>query len=96
MVQIKENSFLARIAAKKLKANSIAMVIGNTIHLHNVSRKIFLEDERWVKHEMAHIDQYRRFGLVRFLLLYTWYSIKYGYRNNPFEIEAREKEKGLR
>jgi hypothetical protein len=96
MVQIKENSFLARIAAKKLKANSIAMVIGNTIHLHNVSRKIFLEDERWVKHEMAHIDQYRRYGLVRFLLLYTWYSIKYGYRNNPFEIEAREKEKGLR
>jgi hypothetical protein len=96
MVQIKENSFLARIAAKKLKANSIAMVIGNTIYLHNVSRKIFLEDERWVKHEMAHIDQYRRYGLVRFLLLYTWYSIKYGYRNNPFEIEAREKEKGLR
>jgi hypothetical protein len=96
MVQIKENSFLARIAAKKLKANSIAMVIGNTIHLHNVSRKIFLEDERWVKHEMAHIDQYRRYGLVRFLLLYTWYSIKYGYRNNLFEIEAREKEKGLR
>ncbi len=95
-VQIKENSFLARIAAKKLKANSVAMVIGNTIHLHNVSRKIFLEDERWVRHEMAHIDQYRRYGPVRFLLLYTWYSIKYGYRNNPFEIEAREKEKGLR
>lgn len=96
MVQIKENSFLARIAAKKLKANSVAMVIGHTIHLHNVTREIFLEDQRWVKHEMAHIDQYRRYGLVRFLLLYTWYSIKYGYRNNPFEIEAREKEKGLR
>lgn len=95
MVQIKENSFLARIAAKKLKVNSVAMVIGKTIHLHNVTREIFLEDERWLKHEMAHVEQYKRYGLFRFLLLYTWYSIKYGYTNNPFEKEAREKEKSL-
>ena len=96
MVQIRENSFLARIAARKLKANSVAMVIGNTIHLHNVTREIFLQDERWLKHEMAHVEQYKRYGLLRFLLLYTWYSIKFGYTNNPFEIEAREREKGLR
>ncbi|MBP6688068.1 MAG: DUF4157 domain-containing protein [Lacibacter sp.] len=94
MIQIKENSLLARIAARKLNANSVAMVIGNTIHLHNVTAKMFLQDDRWVKHELAHVEQYRRLGIFKFLLLYTWYSMKYGYRNNPFEIEARAKEKG--
>jgi hypothetical protein len=71
MVQIKENSFLARIAAKKLKANSVAMVIGKSIHLHNVTREIFLQDQRWLKHEMAHVEQYKRYGLFGFLLLYN-------------------------
>jgi hypothetical protein len=71
MVQIKENSFLARIAAKKFKGNSVAMVIGKTIHLHNVTREIFLQDQRWLKHEMAHVEQYKRYGLFGFLLLYN-------------------------
>lgn len=95
MLQIKENSLLARIAAKKLKADKVAMVIGKTIYLHNTKREDFLLDARWVKHEMAHIEQYKRLGIVKFLFLYTWYSMKYGYHNNPFEIEAREKEKSL-
>jgi hypothetical protein len=95
MIQIKENSILARIAAKKLKADKVAMVIGKTIYLHNTKREDFLLDARWVKHEMAHIEQYRRYGVIKFLLLYTWYSMKYGYYNNPLEIEAREKEKSL-
>ncbi len=95
MIQIKESSVLASIAAKKLKADKVAMVIGKTIHLHNTTREDFLLDTRWVKHELAHIEQYQRYGVIKFLLLYTWYSIRYGYYNNPFEIEAREKEKSL-
>jgi hypothetical protein len=91
--QIKEQSFLALLAAKKLKAQKVAMVIGKTIHLHNTSTTDFLKDERWLKHELAHIEQYQKHGLIKFLVLYIWYSIKYGYYNNPFEIEAREKEK---
>lgn len=69
------------------------MVIGNTIHLHNTSAAEFLKDDRWLKHELAHIEQYKKHGVVKFLALYLWYSIKYGYYNNPFEVEAREKEK---
>ena len=95
MIQIKENSFLAFVAAKKLKADKVAMVIGKTIYLHNTTREDFFLDARWVKHEMAHVEQYQQHGILKFLLLYTWYSIKYGYYNNPFEIEAREKEKSL-
>ncbi len=70
------------------------MVIGNTIHLHNTTTAEFLKDERWLRHELAHIEQYRQHGLIKFLVRYLWYSIKYGYYNNPFEVEAREKENG--
>ncbi|MBY0476392.1 MAG: DUF4157 domain-containing protein [Chitinophagaceae bacterium] len=92
-LHIKEQSFLAMLAARKLKTNKVAMVIGQTIHLHNTSKEDFLKNERWVKHELAHIEQYKKYGLLKFLTLYTWYSIKYGYHLNPFEVEAREKEK---
>lgn len=71
------------------------MVICNTVYLHNTTREEFLQNTRWVKHEMVHVEQYRRHGILKFLLLYSWYSLKYGYTNNPFEIEAREKEKSL-
>ncbi|MFT3846605.1 MAG: DUF4157 domain-containing protein [Lacibacter sp.] len=90
--RIKEKSLLALFAAKKLKANRVAMVIGKTIHLHNTKREDFLNNKRWLKHELAHIEQYKRYGLLKFLLLYLWYSIKYGYYNNPFEVEARKAE----
>jgi hypothetical protein len=90
--QIKEKSFLALLAAKKLKAKKVAMVIGKTIHLHNTTAADFLKDERWLKHELAHIEQYQKHGHIKFLALYIWYSIKYGYYNNPFEVEARKKE----
>lgn len=92
-LRIKEQSWLAFLAAKKLKANKVAIVWGRTIHLHNTLKDEFLQNDRWVRHEMAHVEQYRRYGLFRFLVLYLWYSIRFGYYNNPFEIEARAKEK---
>ena len=42
-------------------------------------------------HEEVHMDQYERYTWIGFILLYSFYSIKYGYWNNPLEIEAREK-----
>jgi hypothetical protein len=91
---IKENSWLALLAAKKLKTDRVAMVIGKTIYLHNASTADLLNNQRWLQHELAHVEQYKQHGVVKFLLLYLWYSAKYGYYNNPFEVEAREKEKG--
>lgn len=93
--RIKENSFIAKLAALKLKTRQVAIVFGKTIHLHNTSKESFLQNQRWLRHELAHIEQYSRYGFVRFLVLYVWYSIKFGYYNNPLEVEAREKEKEL-
>jgi len=91
-LKIKENSFIARLAAKKLKSDNMAITIGQTIHLYNTSKEKFLSDERWVRHEMQHIRQFRRYGILRFIVLYTWESIRHGYYNNKWEKEAREAE----
>lgn len=89
---LKENSWLAAIAAKKLQAASVAMVLGNTIHLYNTSQEEFLKNENWVKHELCHIEQFRQHGYISFIVKYLWESIRKGYYDNKFEVEARAAE----
>jgi hypothetical protein len=48
-----------------------------------------LTDAGLINHEMVHIAQIEKIGPVKFTLMYIWYNIRYGYENNPFEIEAR-------
>jgi hypothetical protein len=91
-VKIKQDSILAKMAAFNLKANNMAIVFGNTIHLHGVSKQEFLSNDRWVKHELKHVAQFQHYGFINFLLRYVWESIKKGYRNNKFELEARAAE----
>ncbi|CAB4126891.1 hypothetical protein UFOVP254_28 [uncultured Caudovirales phage] len=55
-------------------------------------RSGFTPDERIVRHEGVHWAQYERMGAVRFYLTYLWYQMRYGYKNNPMEIEARGAE----
>lgn len=89
---IKENSLVAKIAARKLKASSVAIVFGRTIHLWNSSKEDFLKNERWLKHELCHIRQYKQHGYLGFIAKYLWESLRKGYYNNKFEVEAREAE----
>lgn len=91
---IKEHSLVARIAAIKLRSGSAAIVLGNTIHLHNCSKEEFLQNKRWLNHEICHIRQFQKFGFFRFILMYLAESIRNGYHNNKFEKEARDAENG--
>lgn len=91
-VLIKENSWIAKLAAKKLQSNNVAIVIGKTIHLYHVSKEDFLKDSRWVKHEMCHIKQFKENGLFTFIIKYLWETGKSGYYNNKYEVEARAAE----
>ena len=93
-IRIKEHSFLAWIAAKKLRARKVALVIGNTIYLHNTSRLEFLNDNRWLLHELKHVEQFQKHGKVAFIIRYCLESIRKGYYNNRFEVEARAAESG--
>lgn len=95
-VIIKENSWMARIAAGKLKADKVAMVLGRTIHLHNTSREEFLRNKKWLRHEIAHVKQYKALGWVKFLTLYLMESFNKGYNDNRFEVDARKMESDLR
>jgi hypothetical protein len=92
-IKIKENSWIAKLAARKLHTNNMAIVIGKTIHLHNATRRDLLQNEKWLKHEMCHIRQFQQHGFVSFIAKYLWQSVKKGYHNNNFEVAAREAEK---
>ena len=91
--KIKENSIIASLAARKLKSKRAAIVFGHTIHLHNISRDQFYNDERLMRHELCHVKQYEEHGFLGFLVKYLVESIKKGYTNNKFEIEARNAER---
>lgn len=91
-IKIKEKSWVAKIAAKKLRTGSVALVLGHTIHLWGANRKALLSDPYWLNHELKHVEQYLRYGSLWFLALYLWESMRKGYRNNKYEIEARAAE----
>jgi hypothetical protein len=95
VVRIKENSWLAKMAARQLKADKVAMVLGKTIHLYDASKEEFLNNPKWVRHEVAHVKQYCKLGFLKFILLYLLESFNKGYEHNRFEVEARNKEKDV-
>ncbi|MEO8860484.1 MAG: DUF4157 domain-containing protein [Ginsengibacter sp.] len=92
MLRIKENSWIAKLAARKLKSENVAIVIGSTIHLYNVSRQQFLQNEKWVKHEVCHLQQFKKHGKIIFIIKYLWENIQHGYYNNKYEVAARNAE----
>lgn len=77
------------MAALKLRTNAVAIVLGKTIHLHHTSKVDFLQNKKWLLHELCHVKQYRQHGFFGFILKYLFESIRHGYYNNRFEIEAR-------
>lgn len=91
-VTIKENSWLAKIAAYRLKSKKVAMVVGQTIYLYNTSKEDFLRNPKWLRHEITHVKQFAQHGYLKFILLYVMETFNKGYQYNKFEIEARRKE----
>ena len=87
--RIRENSWIAKIAARKLRSQRVAIVLGKTIHLFNTSTEEFLRDRKWVKHELCHIRQFKLYGYMGFIVRYLLESILHGYHDNKFEKEAR-------
>ena len=52
-----------------------------------------MDDEKLIRHEKKHLEQIQEQGRLKFAVKYTYYTMRYGYRDNPYEIEAREAEK---
>ena len=49
-----------------------------------------LSDPALIAHESCHWRQAERMGAPRWAITYLWYNLRYGYRDNPLEKEARE------
>lgn len=92
-IRFRPKSLVARIAAWVMRAPTCAMVIGRTIHLYGAEEGELIANKAWLNHELVHVAQYRRYGLIPFIFRYIWYSIRFGYYRNPLEIEARAAEK---
>ena len=52
----------------------------------------FMVDQKIRKHELCHIGQMKRDGVFKHFFMYNYYWFKYGHKNNPYEVEAREAE----
>lgn len=63
--------------------------------------KVYLKDplrasDRLIRHELCHVKQQENLGFWKFLWLYYWNWLKLAikgkraYKNNPFELEAKE------
>jgi hypothetical protein len=67
--------------------HAAAVTLGRTIIVHP---DVPLTD-RLLRHELAHVRQWERAPLT-FPLRYMWQHLKHGYRDNPYEVEARAAE----
>lgn len=73
------------------KDNFVAIVnaFNSRVHILNITYFEGLnEDDLLYKHELVHLYQIKEIGRFKFIILYLFYSIRYGYRKNPFEVEA--------
>ena len=49
-------------------------------------------DERLLRHERCHLEQIERDGRLLFAIKYLYWLCRYGYKNCPYEVEARAAE----
>ena len=61
----------------------------NTIYYSNA--KMYM-DGKLRRYELMHVEQMKRDGVLKYMVMYNWYWVTIGYENNPYEIEAREAE----
>ncbi|HEX6589604.1 MAG TPA: DUF4157 domain-containing protein [Longimicrobiales bacterium] len=71
-----------------MRRSAAAVTLGRTIVVHPDA----LMDVRLLRHELEHVRQWRRNPLT-FPLRYVVCHVKYGYRDNPYEVAAREAER---
>lgn len=81
-MKIKYNSWVFRFLPKWVNG----IVLYPYIHFKKSKSEI---TEQLFRHELEHIYQIERIGFFKFYITYLYYNFKVGYRNNPYEIEAR-------
>ena len=84
----KYNHWIAKLVGKLNGQKRFAITLGQTAY-YSVSKEEVFTNPKWVRHEDVHKKQWASEGRLRFLFKYLYYSVRYGYKNNPYEVEAR-------
>jgi len=86
------NSKIAYLVGLLNGCRAYAVTISGSTTLYSKPKEYVDKAWWWRKHEDAHKAQAQRMGLVKYYTMYLYYSLKYGYHNNPMEVEARQAE----
>lgn len=73
------------------KDNFVAIVNAFNSRVHILSKNYFEklnENDILYKHELVHLYQIKEIGRFKFILKSIYYTIRYGYLKNPFEVQA--------
>jgi len=70
------------------KFDIIAVTWSPNIYIYPADK----QTERLIKHESCHLKQQKDMGKYKFLAVYIYQFLKYGYWNMPLEVEARGAE----
>jgi hypothetical protein len=73
-----------------LRATGFAGITLPPLGIYILAERI--HDSRLIRHELAHWAQAQRMGIVRWAITYLFYNVRYGYWDNPLEVEARAAE----
>jgi len=74
---------------------SMLGILGIAIFPFIIIKRGYSKEDKLINHERIHIRQEMEMLVIPFYLLYFYYSIRRGYRNNPFEIEAYDNDDNL-
>lgn len=88
-VSIRKGRLIPAIAGRLagMGGPAAAVTLGRTIVLQPAVRPT----ERLLRHELAHVRQWSE-RPVAFPLLYVLRHLRFGYTDNPYEVEARAEE----
>ena len=48
-----------------------------------------LDSAGLIRRELRHLEQAREMGVLKWYVTYIWFTLRYGYRDNPLEVDAR-------
>ena len=82
--------FIKKIIYKN-KNIRVAMIDPVFLNIVTIGKPYELSESHY-NHEARHIEQVKRDGRLKFIVKYLFYNIKYGYKNNPYEVDARKYE----
>lgn len=85
------NSKLAKLLKRITGAGEYAITTGKSCCRYSCSEDFV--SAAWRKHEETHKKQFVELGCFQFVIQYLWETVKHGYKNNKFEIEARHGER---